>query len=132
MANPKLFVSFTGLLMALESGRVSAPDLADGLFVFACTRDHVYSPGANGEFVETIITRRPDLHKIVLMAVKAAKVDGRIVWRRPEDGNASYELVDLLLTGNGYKPLQSDGEDHLSVYCYPAVKERSRELEVIY
>lgn len=59
MANPKLFISFAGTMHALKSGRVAVGDLDTGLFVFGCTRDHALTPGASGEFVEDIVTKRP-------------------------------------------------------------------------
>ena len=45
----RLFISFSGVLKALRSGRVTAEDLEQGLFVFGRPRDHVFSPGSSGE-----------------------------------------------------------------------------------
>lgn len=99
-----LSISFTGTMYALRSGRVNRDDLDTGLFVFGCIRDHAFAPGAFGEYVEKVVTKRPDPpHELLVAAPIKAEADGR--WRTLEDGNASFELVDDLLTSNGYKPL---------------------------
>ncbi len=137
MQKPKLFISFTGTLLALQSGRVNASDLATGLFVFGCTRDHAMQPGAAGEYVEDIVTKRPDLHLLLVAALLEAEAEGRIRWRTIDDFSARFELVDDLLVSNGHKPLMSEQEYYTETwmcrnYCYPAVEERSTELEVIW
>ncbi len=123
----RLFISFSGVLKALRSGRVTAEDLEQGLFVFGRPRDHVFSPGSSGEYVEDVVRERPELHELLLEALIRAEADGRVRWRSRES-NTTFELVDELLTANGYKPLARGGRH----YYYQAVEERSTELEVIW
>lgn len=125
----KLFISFTGTMYALRSGRVNGDDLSTGLFVFGCARDHAITPGAHGEYVEEVVIERPDLHEQLVAALVKAEAEGRVRWRSLEAGNASFELVSDLLTSNGYKPLMSS---KWCDYSYPAVEKRSTELEVIW
>ncbi|MBU1104377.1 hypothetical protein KJ664_00560, partial [Patescibacteria group bacterium] len=44
----KLFISFSGLLVALKSGKIPLSDLDTALFYFGCTRDHAYNPSKHG------------------------------------------------------------------------------------
>jgi hypothetical protein len=126
---PKLFISFTGTMYALESGRINFDNLATGLFVFGCTRDHAITPGSNSEYVERIVIERADHHKQLVEALLKAETEGRIRWRSLEAGTASFDLVDDLLTSNGYQPLKQ--EDY-GLYCGGEVARRSTQLEVIY
>lgn len=130
----RLFVSFTSLMYGLDQGRVAADDLRDGLFAFRCSRDHALSPGSWGEYVEEIVVDRPDIHRQVEAALRAAEKDGRVAWRAGR--NMTYEKVSALLVACGYPPIA--GEDGRSIngpYCYPGVEDRVREagidLEVV-
>lgn len=129
----KLFISFTGSLFALATGAVTEKDLADGLFVFGCTRDNAFTPGANGEPVETVVKRYPEHHATLLAALVEAEKDGRARWRTREEGNASFTLVDELLVANGYLPLdRGDSDISDAFYNYPAVQAFSKELQVVW
>jgi hypothetical protein len=137
MVNAKLFISFTGTMYALKSGRVTGEDLDNGLFVFGCTRGHAITPGASHEHIEEIVTQCPALHQQLVAALTQAEIDGRVRWRTLEERVPSFEMVDDLLTSNGRKPLMSEDEYYSKCpsmgrgYCYPAVRERSTELVVI-
>lgn len=135
----KLFISFAGTLAALASGRVTVEDLNGGLFVFGCTREHALDPGGNGEYIEQIVLDDIGRWAQLADAVKRAEQEGRVRWRRREQGNASFELVDELLVANGYKKLmtheQAYGDDSFVIgtdYCYSSVEKRSTEIEVIW
>ncbi|MBX9671051.1 MAG: hypothetical protein K2X93_25905 [Candidatus Obscuribacterales bacterium] len=135
ISKTKLFCSFTGTLYALESGKVTREDLASGLFVFGCGRDHAMHP-LDDECVESIVTERPDLHQLLVAAMEIAETQGRVRWRT-ETTRPSFAMVDDLLVSNGYKPLMSEEEYYRSSclgrnYCYQAVEGRSTELEVIW
>lgn len=128
----KLFISFAGTMSALESGRVNRDDLACGLFLFACTRDHAMTPDKNCKYVEDIVTERPDLHRELVDALIKAEQDGRVRWRTVEDGNASFAMVDELLSSNGYERLNGDDKLMSRNYCYSTVERLCKQLEVIW
>ena len=132
----KLYPSFTGLMMALVSGRVNASDLDNGLFVFGCTRAHAFEPGARGEWIETVVVANPDTHAQILSALTVAEAEGRVRWRTRE-AHTDFDLVNELLVANGEKPLKSHLEaygfdDPMPHYNYPSVVERADGVEVIY
>ena len=137
MQNRKLFISFTGLMYALKAGRINDDDLADGLFVFGCVRDHAITPGALGEHVESVVVENPEVHARLAQAVLDAECLGRVVWRSREGGHTSFELVNELLVGNGEQPLISHKEaygtdDPYPHYNYPSVKDRCPHMEVVF
>lgn len=134
---PKLFISFTGTMSALITGRVTAEDLKGGLFVFGCSRDHAITPGAHDEYVESTVKKYPGLHQQLVAAVIEAEAAGRVRWHAAGEPT-DYPLVDELLTANGFQPLMSfeeyrgDREHVTDHYNLPTVEQRSRELEVIW
>lgn len=138
---PKLFVSFSGVMMKLSCGLVSRDDLETGLFAFGCTRDHVFRPGFHGEYVEDEVLDRPDLHQQLLEALRRAERDGRVSWRRGSRacdlvGECAFRRLNRLLRRNGFKPLLQAlaGNSPLGSYSYTykEVERRSRELQVVY
>lgn len=137
MQKRKLFISFTGLMYALKTGRINDEDLANGLFVFGCARDHAITPGTWNEHIEDVVVKNPDVHARLVDVVLKAEGEGRVVWRSREAGNASFELVDKLLVGNGEAPLISHKEaygteDSFPHYNYPSVKDRCPHMEVVF
>ena len=136
MEKSKLFISFTGTIAALESGRVHVDSLDNGLFVFGCTREHAINPGSLGEHVEDCVKKSPHLHTLLASALLNAEAQGRVRWRTLRQ-NMSFELVNDLLTAHGHAPLisheQAYGENSCigSDYCYPAVQDRCLDLEVV-
>lgn len=128
MARKKLFVSFTGLMYALERGQVDVGDLADGLFAFGCTREHVFSPGAGGEYIASPVREnRWDL-MVVQTAVMTAELSGRVVWRKNPLDLMSYEYVSKLLAANNCGEIETDMiRAWNGPYCYPGVTERVKE-----
>lgn len=129
----KLFLSFTRTLYLLAAKKITEDDLAEGLYLFGCTRDHAITPGGNGEKVEKIVVDRPDLHLLLVDALLKAEQDNRVSWRTRE-GWVTFPMVDALLVQNEFKPLfdQDGGCLPSPQYFAPKfVKERSRELEVI-
>ena len=132
----KLYPSFTGLMFALASGRIEASDLDNGLFVFGCTRGHVFEPGAAGERVENIVSSNPEVHAQIISALTTAEAEGRVRWRTRET-YTDFDLVNDLLTGNGEQPLLSHLEangfdDPMPHYSYPQVAKRCQGLEVVF
>jgi len=137
MQKRKLFVSFTGLMYALKAGRINEDDLANGLYVFGCARDHAITPGTWGEYIESVVVKNPAVHSRLVDTVLKAELEGRVVWRSREEGNASFELVNELLALNGEQPLLSHKEaygrdDHFPHYNYPSVKDRCPHMEVVF
>ena len=128
---PKLFISFTGTLQALQSGRVDSHDLESGLFCFDCFRAQALATAAEDENVESIVRERPDLHKLLIAALIKAEAFGRIRWFDDFE-DSSFELVNLLLVGNGYNRLTSVKGEKAYCYNYQAVEQRSTQLEVIW
>ena len=128
----KLFVSFTGLLYALKSGRVSTSDLDDALFAFGCTKDHALNPGQHGEAneVEWAFRDNPKdgkkVHATVVAALKKAQKQGRVVYRTLAQGNMTYEMLNGLLTKNGFKAIDLGKMDwaNRDSYNYPTVQEQ--------
>jgi hypothetical protein len=137
MQKRKLFISFTGLMYALKAGRITDDDLPNGLFVFGCTRDHVITPGSWGEHIESVVVENPAAHSRLVDTLIKAELEGRVVWRSREEGNASFELVNKLLVGNGEQPLLSHeqafgNDDPMPHYNYSSVKERCPHMEVVF
>ena len=136
MQKRKLFISFTGLMYALKAGRINDDDLANGLFVFGCARDHAITPGAWSEHIEDVVVKNPEVHARLVEVVIKAELAGRVAWR-PRSGNASFELVDELLAINGEQPLVSHEEtygngDPFPHYNYHSVKDRCPHMEVVF
>jgi hypothetical protein len=136
MQKRKLFISFTGLMYALKAGRINDDDLANGLFVFGCARDHAITPGACSEHIEDVVVKNPEVHARLVDVVIKAELAGRVAWR-PRNGNASFELVDELLALNGEQPLVSHEEafgndDPFPHYNYHSVKDRCPHMEVVF
>lgn len=136
----KLFVSFSGTVMALKLERVTVDDLDNGLFFFGCSRAHAIDPGAHGESVASIVRQNPELHATLAGSVLFAESQGRVRWHKSDEGEilGGYELIDELLVANSCKPLVSHDEawgDMSSCvpesYGYENVIKRSRELEVV-
>ncbi len=137
MQKRKLFISFTGLMYALKAGRINDDDLANGLFVFGCTRDHAIAPGTWHEHIEDVVVKNPGVHARLVDVVTKAEAEGRVVWRSREEGNASFELVDKVLVGNGEPPLLSHEQaygrdDAFPHYNYPSVHDRCPHMEVVF
>ncbi|MBU0535192.1 hypothetical protein KKC62_03420 [Patescibacteria group bacterium] len=140
----KLLVSFTGLLYALKSGRVTTSDLDDALFCFGCTKDHALYPGRHGEGneVEMAFSDNPkkgeETHKTIVSALKKAQKEGRVAFRTLAQGNASYELLNKLLKKNGFPVIDLSKMDwaNRTSYNYPTVQEQVEAqgigLEVIW
>lgn len=134
---PKLFLSFTRTLHLMRDGRVVDEDLSNGLFIFGCAREHAYTAGAGGEFVESIVKENPDLYRKLMAYVSEAEADGRVSWRSARKLFPTFKMVNDLLHRNGYRSLMrlswylkrnrySDGS-----YCTSAVAERSLQIEVV-
>ncbi|CAN5161216.1 hypothetical protein BH11CYA1_BH11CYA1_08000 [soil metagenome] len=137
MQKRKLFISFTGLMYALKNGRVNDDDLANGLFVFGCSRGHAITPGAANEHIEDVVVKHPEVHERLVKAVLHADFLGRVRWRTSADGNASFQLVNEVLVGNQEDPLISHKEaygrdDSMPHYNYPSVQDRCPHLEVVF
>ncbi len=132
----KLFVSFTGVMYAIKQGRVNEGDLANGLFIFGCTRGHAITPGAAGEYIESVVSECPEVHKQLVEAITAAEADGRIRWRTLEQ-HTNFEMVEDLLAANGEPPLISHAqaygrEDSFPHYNYPSVQDRCKSCTVVF
>ncbi len=140
----KLFVSFTGLLYALKSGRVTTSDLNDALFCFGCTKDHALNPGQHGEGneVKMAFSSNPkqgeEVHKAVVSALKKAQKEGRVTFRTLAQGNMTYEKLNKLLKKNGFPVINLGKMDwaNRTSYNYPTVQEQVEAqgigLEVIW
>lgn len=128
----KLFPSFTGLLYALKSGRVSAIDLDTALFCFGCTKDHAFNPGQHGEGNELDMAfsdnpaKGKAIHDIIVSALKKAQKENRVVFRTLAQGNMSYELINKLLKANGLPEIDLEKMDwsNRTNYNYPTLQEQ--------
>jgi hypothetical protein len=127
----KLFLSFTGTLSALKTGRVTEQDLASGLFYFGCTRDHALHPW-NGMRNEVLGVFHDDpergrtVHGKLAEALVKGEGEGRVMWRDFE-GPQSYEVVNQLLTNNGAGKID---HDLWLGYNYPTVAKRIKEASL--
>lgn len=136
MQKRKLFISFTGLMYALKAGRVNDDDLANGLFVFGCTRNHALTPPPENLRAEDVVVRNPDIYERLVKAIAHAEFLGRVRWRTSAEGNCSYQLVNELLVGNLEPPLISHKEaygtdEQFPHYNYASVKDRCPHMEVV-
>ena len=136
----KLFVSFTSALQLVAHGKISMEDLQTGLFMFGCTRDHAYNPGAAGEMDErTADTRYAKAYPVVMQALQYAERNGRALWSRTVRTRLNpWEVLDRLLLTNGLHAV-SDKANHdglSSHYSYPGVRDavaaHQMDLEVVY
>lgn len=80
MTKQFVFDSFSEAMAVLASGRLTVEELAKGYFFLSDDRSHVITPGANGEPVEAIVKRRPDLHELLVAVLLESEGDGRVVW----------------------------------------------------
>lgn len=115
----RLFVSFTGLLYGLQRNAVSQADLDNGVFYFACTRDHAVKPWES-DYNELNIFEREDgsldgdaaatAHRLVIAAVTKAEREGRIAWRPNAETPNNFRQLNDLLAANGFATIMSDDE----------------------
>lgn len=134
----KLFISYTGLILALKHSRVAEEDLKESMYYFGCTRDHVLQPGANGEGSELdwIVEEEEDrqtIHNLIVNAVLQAEKDGRAIFRVLGEDN-SFSKLNELLTANGFDAVSFD--QYGMQYNYPvveyAIKNQGLPLEVLW
>ena len=135
----KLFVSFTSLLALVADNKVTAEDMAEGLYFFGCTRRHAFQPGAQGETDERTWNRGKNAvgYPVVREALRVAEGQRRVAWRH----DANYQRVDPytalndLLTDNGLSPIERPRPGEWAA-SYPtiadAVAAKGIPLDVVY
>lgn len=123
----KLFISFSGTLLALHSGNATEADLAEGLFYFGCDRDHAINPGTESHGCDErrwLDRENPEvgnqIHSRLVEMLLQAETDGRVAWRGK--GGNSYEELNVLLTNNNLPELQLPTNCRTN-YSYPQVQE---------
>lgn len=138
----KFFVSFTGLLIALDKEKVDNNDLAVGLFRFRTDREHVMKPGEDGRYneVESIfhrdLGRGVRIHQRLAGAVLIAETEGRVSWRTLEDeATHPYKPYSDFLEKMGYGPIAWE-DDRRNVnafdsYCHPGLHDRIMERNIL-
>lgn len=106
----KLFCSFTGTLMLIESGHVTDEELACGLFAYGCSRAHAFNPEQDKVNEVTWLRdstpeQQTAIHQRLVQALIAAEESNRVAWRTEEE-SGRVALVNKLLVAHNYKPLQ--------------------------
>lgn len=114
MKHRKLFLSFTCLLSAMATGKVSQADLDEGLYMFGCTRGHALEPGAAGESDER--TWNPgyaEAYPAIRESLLKAETEGRAGWIRVKAGdqNDSVVILNQMLVGLGYPEFKRTDND---------------------
>ena len=119
MRTRKLFVSFTGLLYALQQKKVSQADLDNGIFYFSCIREHAVEPWGSS-YNELNNFQREDgsvdsdaaatAHRLVIAAITKAEREGRIAWRQDRETPNTFRQLNDLLAANGFATIMSDAE----------------------
>ncbi len=134
----KLFISFTSLLALVGENKVTALELAEGLFFFGCWRDHALNPGAAGEADERTWNngRYALAHPTIVEAVLKAEAEGRAAWHNgPKKTGNPWRQLDDLLADNGF-PILNQKHDVSCHYAYPGVRdavvEKGIALDVVY
>ena len=136
----KLFLSFTGLLLAVKRGVVSHHDLNAGLFYFGCGRCHALEPGEVGEGNEIkaiygLDPRGKRDHDLIVVALYIGEREGRVIWPDKNVPN-SFTKLNELLTSLGYRPISEEVTGDVDQYNYSVVDARVRragiDLEVIF
>lgn len=120
---PKLFMSFTELLLMMKGDQIEEADLDGALFYFGCERCHVFDATENTEAgTRTLVGHFGDnpelgvrLHELVRTAVLGAIRDGRAEFRRRGRRQTPQQL-NRLLERNGYKPLTVPKRNSLEWY----------------
>ena len=134
-----LFVSFTGLLYALDRGEISQEQLDNGLFFLGCKREHALAPGATGgEFSEVSymglthdgLTRRGndphELHRQLVEALLKAETEGRVAWRSKAAEDRDILILQEFLNRHGV-------QETFWALNYPTIREALEEkMEVVY
>ena len=123
-----LYLSFTNLMAALASGRVSDDDLVSGLFAFGCTRERALHPGKDGGYVDVDVRKYPYVHDRLRRALIRAEEEGRVAWaERP--AYMSYHLISDLFERWGYARIDRP-EDRDRDYYRSVVAERVVEAGI--
>ncbi len=110
-----LFVSFSGLLLALFEERVQNAELAEGLFYFGCTREHAFLPSERNADVQQLLSGNNPatvrcLHNLILLSLGRAEAQERVRWRSPDE-EQTYEGLNELLGKHGYAPVWHSVDD---------------------
>lgn len=126
-----IFPSYTSLLRRIIEGKVTLDMLQRGLFCFACTRDHVsdllnvYKVFTDPEkevsknertWLDVPPQVQALVQAVIIGASMIAEEEGRIMWRGLKE-RADYNLVNQLLSANGFKVLKTGYES----YSYPGL-----------
>ncbi len=115
----KFFISFTGTIAALVSGKVTLADLDQGLIVFGCSRGHCLHPGAIGESIERVVRDFPDVHRQLVAAVLRAEPEGRVRWRPDVQQDYEWErAVNAVLADHGYPMVLPQPPEHWLAPCF--------------
>jgi len=134
----KLFVSFSSLLRLVGESKVTADDLAQGLYFFGCRREHALNPGAAGEADERTWHKSQfaHAHPGIVEALLQAEQDGRAAWHNcPNRQESPWNELNELLASNGLASLGDTHTAHFN-YSYPAVTDAAAAarlpVEVVY
>ena len=75
----------------MAENKVSAQELASGLFLFCCTRGHALEPGARGETDERLRgnSKNASAHAPLVAALLEAERGGRVGRRHDDKGGAT-------------------------------------------
>ncbi len=125
----KLFLSFSGLLYALASGKITQDDLNTGLFYFGCRRQHAFHPEQDAYNEITSVSRDnagvgERAHALLVEGLIKAEAEGRVNWRGENENR--YGELSKLLVANGLPELHMSQDQHHS-YSYPGVEDLVKE-----
>ncbi len=116
IATRKLFLSFSGLLIAMREGSITQEDLNSGLFAFGCTREYALNPWKKDiriavNNVEQVFKHDPDLgrkvHGQIAAALLKAEPEGRATFRKVASLTRMYDL-ELMLNRHGMSMVRED------------------------
>lgn len=131
MTEKLFFLSYSRLVGALFSGRITPDQLSDALFFFNCTRRHVEKPwrddpnylstpddqvlthcASNSLCCLPRITKRraSEVHRVIYAAYCQAEKDGR-GGCRGDGEDPSLDALNQILTSNGFRAVDLDASD---------------------
>ena len=136
----KLFISYTGMLMAIKKGAVTEVELNTALIFFGCSRryalnfdfanDHEENPAVT-ILGENDMSEARKRHAWLVKKIEKAETEGRVHWWEPGQ-RRTWEDLSVFLAKHGYTFHSQEKSFMFGKRIITAIQQASLDLEVVW